>query len=702
LAKQKKLKKEIGLLGVYAIATGTTLSSGFFLLPGIAAQQVGPAVILAYMLATIPLVPAMFSMLELATAMPRAGGVYYFLDRTLGPLWGTVGGIGTWLALILKVSFSLIGMGAYIALFFPDLSIKPIAVTIAVLLALLNYFGSKKSENLQVGLLVGILLILISFIAFGLPELNLHHFKNFWDSGMDTLFATTGMVYISYVGITKVASLSEEVKNPERNLPLGVILAFITSIIIYGLGITVMVGVLPLSDLTSSLTPVADTAYILFGKLGVIFVTIAALFAFISVANAGTLSASRYPLALSRDKLVPPIFEKLNKNRVPLYALGITVIIILLILVFLDPTSIAKLASAFQLLMFLLVCLAVIVMRESKLEAYDPGYKSPFYPWMQIIGIIAPLFLVSKMGFLPILFSSALIVLAIVWYLYYGRKRVKRTGAIFHVFERLGRQRNLGLESELRGILKEKGLRKEDPFDEIVARSVVVDISERKEFEEIVEKVSKILAKRIPHTSEEIKAQFMEGTRIGATPVTHNVALPHLRIDGLLQPEMILVRAQRGVHIHFTNPITDKEEAQIVAAIFFLISPLNNPSQHLRILARIAGRIDEESFEEEWKNAKSADEIRQTLTHDEKWISLVISGQNQTADLIGKKVMEANMPKNSLIAVIKRHGKSLIPKGDTVIKEEDRLTIIGDPESIRELEMRFGSNSFNNKQIKVK
>ena len=123
--KIKRLKKELKLLDVYAIATGTTLSAGFFLLPGLAAGQVGKSLPFAYLLAVVPLIPAMFSIVELATAMPRAGGVYYFLDRTMGPLVGTVGGIGTWLALIFKVAFALIGMGAYLNLFFPSFEILP-------------------------------------------------------------------------------------------------------------------------------------------------------------------------------------------------------------------------------------------------------------------------------------------------------------------------------------------------------------------------------------------------------------------------------------------------------------------------------------------------------------------------------------------------------------------------------------------------
>ena len=150
LKRNKRLKKELGLKDVFAIATGTTLSAGFFLLPGLAAEQAGSAIVFAYLLAAVPLIPAMFSIVELATAMPRAGGIYYFLDRTMGPLVGTIGGIGTWLALILKVTFALIGMGAYISLFLPEIEIIPIAIGIAFLLGLLNlYFFPKITLLLQ-------------------------------------------------------------------------------------------------------------------------------------------------------------------------------------------------------------------------------------------------------------------------------------------------------------------------------------------------------------------------------------------------------------------------------------------------------------------------------------------------------------------------------------------------------------------------
>ena len=91
-AKPQRLAKELGLWNVYAIATGATLGSGFFLLPGLAAAGAGAAMPLSYLLAGLIVVPGLLSMVELATAMPRAGGVYFFLDRSMGPLMGTIGG----------------------------------------------------------------------------------------------------------------------------------------------------------------------------------------------------------------------------------------------------------------------------------------------------------------------------------------------------------------------------------------------------------------------------------------------------------------------------------------------------------------------------------------------------------------------------------------------------------------------------------
>jgi len=186
----------------------------------------------------------------------------------MGPLLGMIGGLGTWLALVLKTSFALIGMGAYISLFWPGFPIIPLAAAFAVLFGLVNLFGTKKTGSFQVLMVAVLLIILLGFIGSGLFEINLLYLDGFFDKGASSIFSTAGLVYISYVGVTKIASVAEEVKNPERNLPLGVFLAIATSIVIYALGTLVMVGVIPPEKLSGDLTPVATAAELLVGGWG--------------------------------------------------------------------------------------------------------------------------------------------------------------------------------------------------------------------------------------------------------------------------------------------------------------------------------------------------------------------------------------------------------------------------------------------------
>ena len=688
--KQNKLKKELNLFDVFAIATGTTIATGYFVLPGLAAQQSGIGMVLSYILAGFTMIPATLSIVELATGMPRAGGVYYFLDRTLGPMIGTVGGIGTWLALIFKIAFALIGMGAYISIFFPQVPLLSVALVFAILLGVLNIAGSKQGTILQIILVIGILALLSLFTSAGLTKIELYNFTRIFDSELSSILSTAGFVYLSYAGITKAASLSEEVKNPEKNIPYGILISLMVSIVFYALGTVIMVGVLPIKDLAGSLIPAALAAEKIFGSYGLILLTAAALFSFISVANAGIMSASRFPLAMSRDHILPGTFKKLTSKGTPINSILVTTGLVVIILIFLDPTNIAKLASVFQLIIFSLISVAVIIIRESKIQSYDPGFKSPFYPWTQIFGSLFPLILIYEMGLMSLLFSLVLIVIGIIWYWFYGKNRVVRSGAIYHLFERLGRFRYDGLDLELRSILKEKGLRESDPFDEIVTRSHVLDLSDKISFEEVVKETSRWISRFVAKSSAEIEKLFLDGTRMGATPVTHGIALPHIRLDGLEQAEMVIVRGQNGVHIKFKNPLKDFiDDEQDVQAVFFLVSPQKDPTQHLRILAQIAGRVEEDTFDDEWKSAKDEQELKEALVHEDRLLSIIVKKDSPSEALINNFLKDVNFPEGCLVAMLRREGKTIVPTGNTVINEGDRLTIIGDPKGMVELKKMY-------------
>jgi amino acid transporter/mannitol/fructose-specific phosphotransferase system IIA component (Ntr-type) len=689
LSRQKRLRKDLGVLDVYAVALGTTLSAGFFLLPGLAVAEAGPAVVVAYLVAAIPLVPAMFSIVELATAMPRAGGSYYFLDRSLGPAVGTIGGMGTWLALVLKTAFALIGMGAYLSLLVPGVPVLPVAIAVALALAALNAWGTRETGTFQIALVVGLVVILAGFILGGLPSVDLANFRGALDVGTASVLSTAGLVYVSYVGITNIASLSEEVKDPERSLPRGVFLALGTAVAIYVLGTLVMVGVVPVAELAGDLTPAGTAGRVALGAVGGTVVSLAALLASVSVASAGILSASRYPLAMGRDHVLPAWFRRLGARRTPTHGIAVSVAAVLAVLLTLDAAGIAKLAGAFQLLMFALLNLGVIVMRESHLASYDPGYRSPLYPWMQIFGMLAPLGLIASMGPGPALFSAGLVAVGVGWYFAYARGRVIRSGAIYHVFERLGRQRFPELDAELRGILKEKGLRDEDPFDEIVARAGILDLERAVTFEVLVGRASGRLAERLGCPAEMLARGFLEGTRVGATPVERGVAIPHLRLPGISSPELVLARSRDGIEIDVGNVLGELRETGPSYAVFFLVSPDRDASQHLRFLAQLAARVEEEGFMPGWVDAPDAHSLREILLRSERSISFTLERGLPSGAWIEREVREIDVPEGCLIAMIRRRGDTVVPRGATLLSEGDRLTVIGSPKDIRALRERF-------------
>ena len=700
LSKEKRLKKDLGLFDVYAISTGAMFSSGFFLLPGLAAAKAGPSVALAYLCAGFLILPAMFSKAELSTALPRAGGTYYFIDRSLGPLFGTVGGLGTYLSLALKTAFALIGIGAY-ASFFIDLPIKPVAIALTVAFVIINITGAKETASLQRFLVVTLVVILSYFVTQGIYEISVvqdaelvqERFSDFMPNGISGFLSTIGFVFVSYAGLTKVASVAEEVKNPERNIPLGMMLSLGSTTVIYVLGVIVMVALIDPATLHTDLTPVATAVRefntVIPQPVLVGFIVIAALAAFFSTGNAGVMAASRYPMAMARDSLLPEKFAKLGRYNTPTNATLLTGLIMIFFIIVLNAEGIAKLASAFQLLIFMMVNIAVIVMRESRIESYDPGYRSPLYPWMQIAGVFISIVLIIYMGWMAILFTVGIIALCLTWYFRYAKKRVVRTGAICHWFQRLGKSQYDELDQEFRGILKEKGLRQDDPFNEVVARAQFIE-ADAENFEEVIKEASQLLEKRLKVEASKLENCFLEGTRTGATPVTRGVALPHMHLVGIDRAEMVIVRAKKGMQVEVLDVLGD-ELAQETYAIFLLVSPEGNPGQHLRMLAELANRIDQDEFIESWCEASNSAHLKQLLLNDGHYMSLRIRRDESSHCLIDLSLKELKLPEACLIAMIQRGDKRIIPSGNTILQERDRLIIIGEPKALSELQGRFGA-----------
>ncbi len=594
-----KLEKKLGLADVFAIATGAMISSGLFLLPGIAAAQTGLSVFLAYLIAGALMVPAMLSQAELATAMPRAGGAYYFLDRAMGPLVGTVGGLGTWVALVFKSGFGLIGMGAYVALFL-DVPILTVALVLCAVLCVANIIGAKESSGLQRALVGTLLVATGAFVLLGAA--GTHHYQvqlqtdqRFLIDGVDGLLGTVGLVFVSYAGLTKVASVAEEIKDPDRNIPLGMMLSLGVATAVYSVCVVMISLVVHPAMLHSDLAPMATAAAEMAGpyaRPAVAVTAVAAVAAFASTANAGILSASRYPLAMARDRLLPAAFSRIGRFGTPVTGVVATSLAIAVCISVLEIATVAKLASAFQLLLFSMINLCVIIMREGKLNYYRPGYRSPFYPALQIAGIVFPLWLIAEMGWVPMAFTAGLVFVSGMWFKLYAAGHVQRQGAILHVFERLGRRRWAGLDDELRRVLHDKGLQPDDPLFSIIQRAPSVRV-ETTTFEEVARSASELFAATTSLDVDELCAAFVAENRFGMMPMVGTSAFPHHQYEGLSEPEIVVVYAPAGVQLKLDRRVAHVEPAAPLTVFVFLLGPDRDAARHYRMLAHLTGLFEQ-------------------------------------------------------------------------------------------------------------
>ncbi|WP_058367022.1 amino acid transporter [Haloparvum sedimenti] len=448
----KQLERDLGLPEVTAISIGAMVGSGIFILPGLAMGMAGPAVVFAYFLAGVLVLPAALSKSEMATAMPEAGGTYLYIERAMGPLFGTIAGVGTWFSLTFKGALALVGGAPYLVLLF-DLPVTPVALTVASLLIVLNVVGAKQTGRMQIAIVAVMLAVMVWFIVAGAPSVEGARFEGFFDDGIGGILGATGFVFVSYAGVTKIASVAEEVENPDRNLPLGILGSLVITAAIYVAIVTVMVGVADEAALTATETPMQVAAENALPAVGVAAVVVAALLALISTANAGILSSSRYPFAMSRDGLAPDIFEDVSDRfETPVNAITITGGVLLVLVAFVPIDDIAKLASAFKILVFILINVALIAFRQGSIEAYDPSFESPLYPVPQVVGIVGGVVLLRYIGFVPLVGAVAIILGSMGWYylFVYRRGGVGREGAVTDAVRRsVGRDVVEQTESEI-------------------------------------------------------------------------------------------------------------------------------------------------------------------------------------------------------------------------------------------------------------
>jgi len=612
------LHRKLGFWSVFCIASGAMISSGLFVLPGLVYREAGPAVVLAYALAGLLVIPAMLSKAELCTAMPKSGGTYFFIERTMGALPGTFAGLANWFSIALKSAFALVGIGAFAWLIWPGLSVwqvKSIAIASCLIFTALNILSVKGTGWTQILLVVVLLGCLAAFIFLGVPALfkpsNSENgpFAGFMDKGLMHILGTVGMVFVSFGGLTKVASVAGEVRNPGRNIPVGMFAAAFVVTLVYIAAISVTVGVLEANTLSGSLTPLSLAAGKFMGRPGVILLSIAAMLAFITTANGGILAASRNPMAMSRDGLLPEVMQRVSKRfGTPYVSILLTSVFMITVIAILDVADLVKAASTMMLVLFLMVNVAVIIMRGSKIQNYRPLYRAPLYPWLQLVGISVYLFLiidmVAEMGWTPLLVLGGFMLAGASWYIVYVRVRITRVSALVQWVRNVVAKeiRHGDLDKELLDIALERDDVTRDRFDRIIADCPILDIPEPIVSSDMFQRVAKLLAPRLGMDEQHLSRLLDDREVESSTVIQPGFAIPHVIVKGSNLFDILLLRCKGGVSF-------PGHEVPVHAA-FVSIGSEDERNFHLRALMAISHVVGAPEFFKRWITVPGTEHLR--------------------------------------------------------------------------------------------
>jgi amino acid transporter/nucleotide-binding universal stress UspA family protein len=447
----EELAKDLGLLSALTIGVGTMIGAGIFVLPGEAAVAAGPGVAISFMIGGVISLFTALSASELGTAMPKAGGSYYYVNRALGPLFGSIAGWGNWMGLAFASAFYTLGFGEYLATFLPlpSIAVGPLALSsfqVGALVAglafiAINYVGAKETGNLQiviVTLLVGILTV---FSILGFLQADISTLRPIFPAetgGPAAVLPATGLIFVSFLGFAKITTVAEELKNPGRNLPLAVVGSVVIVTLMYAVIMVVLMGVVNWRQLGPEFTatPVIDVAELAFGSVGLAAVgigllTVAGLLATASSANASILASSRINFAMGRDKLISEKLNAVHPNfATPYRSIAVTGGLILLFIVAGDVKTLAKAGSVLHLVVYGLLNVALIVMREADLEEYDPAFRVPLYPVVPVLGAVTSFGLIAFMDPVEIGLSLLFVGGGLLWYLVYARGKTETEGIL--------------------------------------------------------------------------------------------------------------------------------------------------------------------------------------------------------------------------------------------------------------------------------
>ncbi|MEH0197493.1 amino acid permease [Caulobacter sp. CCNWLY153] len=438
-----ELERSIGLFQLTMLGVGATIGTGIFVALTTAVPLAGPAVIVSFVIAGITAALTALCYAELGSTIPVSGSSYSYAYATLGEFVAFLVGACLLLEYAVSASAIAVGWGQYLNELFvdlfgwrlPDALAKPPgaggvfnlpAVVLVGSCMVLLLRGAKESTTINAVLVVAKLLVLLFFVVIAFTGFNSENLTPFAPMGVAGIGAAASSIFFSYIGIDAVSTAGDEVKNPRRNLPLGVVLSLLIVTAVYVLVAIAAVGAQPWTAFAGQ---EAGLAVILRNLTGAgwtsLVLCLGAIISIFSVTLVVMYGQTRILFAMSRDGLLPRIFQKTDpRTRVPTWNTAIVAAFIAFLAAFVPLDVLVNLTSMGTLIAFAIVSAGVIILRRTRPDL-PRGYKVPLYPVLPIASVAFCGYLIIGLPWDTFALFGVWVAAACVIYFGYSRKHSK-------------------------------------------------------------------------------------------------------------------------------------------------------------------------------------------------------------------------------------------------------------------------------------
>lgn len=442
--KHTQLKACLNVYDLIFLGIGAIIGAGIFVLTGIAAAtQAGPAIILSFVVAGFCCAFAALSYAELASCIGGCGSAYGYAYEGFGEFVAWLIGWDLILEYTIAISAVAIGWSGYfnniLMTFGIELPVSLLkspldggianlpAMLIILLISLLLTIGVKASARFNMVMVTVKLLIIGLFIIIAAKNINTAHWHPFMPFGWHGVMAGAAIVFFAYIGFDAVSTAAEEVIDPQRNLPIGIIVSLAVCTLLYIIVSGLLTGMVPYVDLNVT-SPISAALLKLNYDFAASLIAIGAIAGLSTVILVLYYALTRIFFAMTRDGLLPTFFVEISpKTHTPLRIITTTGIIMALLSGLIPMSDLAELVNIGTLFAFALVCGGVIILRITKPDLKRP-FKTPFNPLIPALGI---LFCVYLMISLPLItWLRFFIWMAIGLFIYFGYKKYRKVEVI--------------------------------------------------------------------------------------------------------------------------------------------------------------------------------------------------------------------------------------------------------------------------------